>query len=144
MSFALKRPTSWAPRGHEIAWEQWPLTLPAPPPASAGGALPAGYGAAPSNPLWIAEDGTFLRITGREFAFVFDRLNGVLLSYSYRGVKLLERGPLPDFWRAPTGQRRRSMEGARQRRADGPGPRHLRLEDRRAGVEGHRRATEAR
>ena len=25
-----------------------------------------------------------------------------MTSYSYRGVKLLERGPLPDFWRAPT------------------------------------------
>ena len=102
VSFALRKETSWAPRGHEIAWEQWPLTLPAPPPAFAGEASPAGYGAAPSAPLWIVEDGTFLRIRGREFALVFDRLNGVLLSYSYRGVKILDRGPLPDFWRAPT------------------------------------------
>jgi beta-galactosidase len=98
VSFALKRETAWAPRGHEIAWEQWPLRLPARPatPPSASD-VPA-----PSNPLWIAEDGTFARITGREFALVFDRLNGVLTSYSYRGVKLLDRGPLPDFWRAPT------------------------------------------
>jgi beta-galactosidase len=102
VSFALKRETPWAPRGHEIAWEQWPLTLPATPPAFAGVASPAGYGAAPSAPLWIAEDGPVTRITGREFAIVFDRLNGVMLSYSFRGVKLLERGPLPDFWRAPT------------------------------------------
>jgi beta-galactosidase len=27
---------------------------------------------------------------------------GELTSYSYRNVKLLERGPRPDFWRAPT------------------------------------------
>ncbi len=98
VSFALKRETPWARRGHEMAWEQWPLTLPAPPPVPpVTSDVPA-----PSNPLWIAEDGTFLRVTGREFALVFDRLNGVLLSYSYRGVKLLDRGPLPDFWRAPT------------------------------------------
>ncbi len=98
VSFALKRETPWAPRGHEIAWEQWPLTLPAPPPAPAAiSDVPL-----PSNPLWMAEDGTFVRFTGRDFAIVFDRLNGVLLSYSYRGVKLLDRGPLPDFWRAPT------------------------------------------
>ena len=50
----------------------------------------------------MSRTATFLRITGREFALVFDRLNGVLTSYSYRGVKLLDRGPLPDFWRAPT------------------------------------------
>jgi beta-galactosidase len=98
VSFALKRETAWAPRGHEIAWEQWPLPLPARPAAPPSASdVPA-----PSNPLWIAEDGTFARITGREFALVFDRLNGVLTSYSYRGVKLLDRGPLPDFWRAPT------------------------------------------
>ncbi len=98
VSFALKRETAWAPRGHEIAWEQWPLPLPARPEAPpAASDVPA-----PSNPLWIAEDGTFARLTGREFALVFDKLNGVLTSYAYRGVKLLDRGPLPDFWRAPT------------------------------------------
>ena len=98
VSFALRKETAWAPRGHEIAWEQWPLSLPAPPTATpVVSDVPA-----PSNPLWITEDGTFLRIKGREFAMVFDRLNGVLLSYAYRGVKLLDRGPLPDFWRAPT------------------------------------------
>jgi hypothetical protein len=102
VSFALRKELPWAPRGHEIAWEQWPLALPAPPPAFAGEASPAVYGAAPSAPLRITEDGTFLRIKGREFALVFDRLNGVLLSYAYRGVTLLDRGPLPDFWRAPT------------------------------------------
>jgi beta-galactosidase len=98
VSFALKRETAWAPRGHEIAWEQWRLQ----PPARSAAPAAASDVPPPSNPLWIAEDGTFARITGREFALVFDRLNGVLTSYSYRGVKLLDRGPLPDFWRAPT------------------------------------------
>ena len=98
VSFALKRETAWAPRGHEIAWEQWPLPLPAQTPVPpAASDVPA-----PSNPLWMTDDGPITRITGREFALVFDKLNGVLTSYSYRGVKLLDRGPLPDFWRAPT------------------------------------------
>jgi beta-galactosidase len=98
VSFALKRDTPWARRGHEVAWEQWPLTLspkPQGPPVVSD--VPA-----PSNPLWIREDGTLVRFTGREFAMVFDRLNGVITSYSFRNVKLMERGPLPDFWRAPT------------------------------------------
>jgi beta-galactosidase len=98
VSFALKRETAWAKRGFEIGWEQWPLPLPPVPATSpAVSDVPA-----PSWPLWIAEDGTLVRITGREFALVFDRLNGLITSYSYRGRKLLERGPVPDFWRAPT------------------------------------------
>ncbi|MBE3135752.1 MAG: DUF4981 domain-containing protein, partial [Acidobacteria bacterium] len=98
VSFALKRETPWAKRGHEVAWEQWPLplppVLPSPPVVSD---VPV-----PSWPLWLADGSLVARITGREFALVFDKLNGVITSYSYRGVKLLERGPLPDFWRAPT------------------------------------------
>jgi beta-galactosidase len=98
VSFTLTRATPWAPRGHEIAWEQWPLTLPARPQAQAAASdVPA-----PSFPLWTVDTGTITRISGREFALVFDRLNGVMTSYSYRGTQLLDRGPLPDFWRAPT------------------------------------------
>jgi beta-galactosidase len=98
VAFTLKRETMWAKRGFEIAWEQWPLPLAAVPAATpAVSDVPA-----PSAPLWIAEAAPFVRVTGREFALVIDRLNGVMTSYAYRGVKLLERGPLPDFWRAPT------------------------------------------
>ena len=98
VSFTLKRETPWASRGYEIAWEQWPLPLPAAPPAAPSTSdVPP-----PSTPLYIVESAPFVRISGREFALVFDRLNGVMTSYSYRNVKLLERGPLPDFWRAPT------------------------------------------
>ena len=28
--------------------------------------------------------------------------NGVIGQYRYKGVTLLDRGPVPDFWRAPT------------------------------------------
>ena len=96
VSFALKHETAWAPRGFEVAWEQWPLPA-LPPAAPVVSDVPA-----PSWPLWIAEASPVVRITGREFAMVFDRLNGVMTSYAYRGVKLIDRGPLPDFWRAPT------------------------------------------
>jgi beta-galactosidase len=46
--------------------------------------------------------GTLVRFSAPEFALTFDRLNGVITSYSYRGTRLLDRGPLPDFWRAVT------------------------------------------
>lgn len=98
VSFSLRRDTQWATKGHEVAWEQWPLTLPAPPPTPAVTSdIPV-----PAMPLWVQQDGAFLRFRGREFALIFDRLNGVMLSYSYRGVPIIERGPLPAFWRAPT------------------------------------------
>jgi beta-galactosidase len=98
VSFALRREVKWAPRGFEIAWEQWPLPLPATPPVPPSTSdVPAA-----STPLWMVDSAPFVRISGRDFALVFDRLNGVMTSYAYRGVTLLDRGPLPDFWRAPT------------------------------------------
>jgi beta-galactosidase len=98
VSFTLRRAVPWAPRGHEIAWEQWPLPLPAASPAQPSTSdVPP-----PSAPLWMVDSGSVVRISGRDFALVFDRLNGVMASYAYRGVTLLDRGPLPDFWRAPT------------------------------------------
>jgi len=92
LSFTTKDETLWAPKGHEIAWEQWKLPIEAPP------ALPA-----PAPPALGIEDwGRLTYVTGKDFALVFDRLLGAIQSYSYRGVRLLERGPRPDFWRAMT------------------------------------------
>jgi beta-galactosidase len=92
LSFTLKQDTKWAKKGHEIAWEQWKLPVSA-PPAAALSTPPA---------LRIVETGNQVRLSGPDFAILFDRLGGVLNDYSYRNVRLLTRGPLPDFWRAPT------------------------------------------
>lgn len=40
-------------------------------------------------------------INGKNFKAEFDMTNGILKSYSYKGQKLIENGPVPDFWRAP-------------------------------------------
>jgi beta-galactosidase len=90
--FTTTRDQPWAKAGHEVAWEQWPLG--APTPASAPERPPA--------PLAMAPSGNLVRFSGPEFALVFDRLNGVITSYAFRNVQLLQRGPLPDFWRAVT------------------------------------------
>ncbi|HOC19682.1 MAG TPA: beta-galactosidase small subunit, partial [Vicinamibacterales bacterium] len=37
-----------------------------------------------------------------DFSITFDRLAGTMRSYSVRGRRLIERGPVPDFWRAMT------------------------------------------
>jgi beta-galactosidase len=96
VSFALKADTRWAKKGHEVAWEQWKLPVAAaakPAPAPAAGA---------TVPLRIVETPPMVRMGGRDFALVFDRLNGYLVSYAYKDAPLLARGPLPDFWRPMT------------------------------------------
>jgi beta-galactosidase len=93
LSFVLRQDAAWAPRGHELAWEQWRLPVAAPPRPEPPRA---------PTPLRIVEEGPRVRLSGTEFAVVFDRLTGVLTSYTYRAVPLLERGPVPDFWRAST------------------------------------------
>ena len=93
LSFALKADGRWAKRGHEIAWEQWKLPVAAP----AAPAPPS-----PGRPLRIVTTSPYVRMSGRDFALVFDTLNGYLVSYYYKGAPLLDRGPVPDFWRAMT------------------------------------------
>jgi beta-galactosidase len=97
VSFALKADQRWAKHGHEIAWEQWTLPVKA-APMSAPAASPASSG----HSLRIETTSPFVRMSGRDFALVFDSLNGYLVNYFYQGVPLLDRGPTPDFWRAMT------------------------------------------
>ncbi len=93
VSFRLKGDARWAKKGHEVAWEQWklPVEVSAPAPAASS-----------KRPLRIADGSPYVRIGGRDFALVFDRLNGYLVSYSYKSAPMIDRGPVPDFWRAMT------------------------------------------
>jgi beta-galactosidase len=91
--FLTRAETMWAPRGHEVGWEQWPLPYKSPRIHVIDHE---------ADPLSVRSTGQLIRITGRNFALIFDRVQGTLASYSYKGVKLLDRGPLPDFWRAMT------------------------------------------
>ena len=46
--------------------------------------------------------GNVIRFSGPDFALIFDRVQGTIASYAYKDMTLLDRGPLPDFWRAMT------------------------------------------
>ncbi len=96
ISFALKADERWAKHGHEIAWEQWKMPILAAAPAAAPPHAPSGH------PLRIVDSSPYVRLSGRDFALVFDELNGYLVSYFYKGAPLIDRGPTPDFWRAMT------------------------------------------
>ncbi len=102
VSFALKDATPWAPKGHEIAWEQWKL------PVSAPGAK-----VAPRPPLEMVERQDLVKFTGPDFTVMFDKTTGTFHEYTYKGVKLIQRGPLPDFWRAPTDNDRGALKSLR-------------------------------
>jgi beta-galactosidase len=106
VSFKLKRETSWAPLGHEIAWDQ--LALPA-------SAAPAPFAAPKASFLGLADGSTEATLSGKDFSLRVDKQAGVITSYRYKGVTLLERGPLPDFWRAPTANDRGAWKLFRER-----------------------------
>jgi beta-galactosidase len=76
-----------------VAWEQFalPAHTDGPPFRSAG-------------ELSIADGpGTdAYRFSGPDWAMTFDKVAGTILSYYYKGVRLIERGPRSDFWRPAT------------------------------------------
>lgn len=90
--FVLKTDTVWAKRGFEVAWDQFLLPI----SAEARPMSP------PPGELRMAELNELLWLSGADWAIAFNRLKGEIVSWHYKGVPLLERGPRPDFWRAPT------------------------------------------
>jgi beta-galactosidase len=93
MRFLLRADTAWAKKGHELAWEQWDVPFRSGPISVSDSAM---------EPLTMADGGNVIRFANDKVAVVFDRLQGTIGSYSYAGIKLLDRGPIPDFWRAMT------------------------------------------
>ena len=92
-SVRLKEDTSWAPKGHEIAAEQFKL------PFNSNVAL-TGIKSLP--PLKKTETREEVVISGKDFAVRFDRKAGSLASFQYKGTELIAKGLEPNFWRAPT------------------------------------------
>jgi beta-galactosidase len=95
--FTLPRETAWAPRGHEVAWEQFPL--PGAPPASLG---PLDRFA----PLEVDRTNGQLVIRGEGFTYTFDEASGTLSSIKVGEVELLRQGPRANVWRAPLANER--------------------------------------
>lgn len=105
VSFVDKNDTLWSSRGHEIAWDQFKLPVSAPAVALRRSDTAA---------LAMEDGADTVSLRGAEFSMRFSKREGVITSYRYRGVDLLERGPRPDFWRATTNNDRgawKSMKG---------------------------------
>ncbi len=90
----IRDETATLPAEHEIAWEQFQLPVVAP--------VPDRSGAAGLLPPEFRDDGSSIRVGGKDFALVFDKGTGNLTSWQSGDLELLQDGPKPNFWRAPT------------------------------------------
>lgn len=96
----LAKPTAWAAKGHEIAWEQVPIEGTAShPPVATIESL---------GTLRIEESGTQAVVSGKDFSATFDRQSGALTSLRYGRDELLVQnekfpsGPRLNVFRAFT------------------------------------------
>jgi len=95
IDFTLAADTPWADRGHEVAWAQF--QLPVPKSRTAPHVITANNAAA----LEAAESDRVIHVAGEEFDLLFDKVYGLIGSWTYQGDELIEVGPRLNFWRAP-------------------------------------------
>jgi beta-galactosidase len=93
ISFRLADDTSWADRGHEVAWEQFKLDLEAETPSMVITSMPV---------LEVDESEDEITVSGKGFTVRFDAAGGTIVSWTSDGTELISSGPRPNFWRAPT------------------------------------------
>lgn len=90
--YSLKNEEPFLPKGYEVAAEQFLLNT-----------LPATIFNPSSKPaLKIEQTQTQCSISGKNFTMQFNLQKGVLESYKLKGEEIIQQGPVPAFWRAPT------------------------------------------
>ncbi len=93
LSFRLTDAAPWAEAGHEVAWEQFELPIEAPMPEPDVTAMPE---------LALKEAEQAITVSGDELRVQINKTTGMMESYQFGGVELIQHGPRPNFWRAPT------------------------------------------
>ena len=88
-----KQDTSWAKKGHELAWEQFQLPIQSPAPELALAKMPE---------LLVAEDSAKVKVESSGFSLTCEKTSGLLTSWRYQAVELIQSPLQPHFWRAPT------------------------------------------
>ena len=88
ISFVLKEDTLWAKAGHEVAFGQKIYKKVQIPVIS-------------QKPLRVVHGHYNLGVKGENFDCLFSELSGGLVSYRYAGKEMIEKIPMPNFWRAP-------------------------------------------
>jgi beta-galactosidase len=92
--FLLAAETSWAPKGHEVAWEQFRIPFPVAPKTTITlSAIPG---------LAVKAEDDQVKVMGKDFLVVFNKTVGSITSYQCDGQELLKSGPCENYYRAPT------------------------------------------
>ena len=89
ISFRLKEDTSWAKKGHEVAFGQGVIAVVRSIPSKK------------VTPFTVTHGTHNIGVRGENFDVLFSDLNGGLVSYRYGGVEMIKMIPKPNFWRAP-------------------------------------------
>ena len=100
VSFRLKEDMSWADAGHEVAFGQKIYKK-----------IPAFH--ASEKPIRMVHGKVNIGVKGEDFDCLFSMLSGGLVSYRYAGKEMIEKIPMPNFWRAPVDNDNGSMAPAR-------------------------------
>lgn len=100
VSFWLKEDMSWADAGHEVAFGQKIYKK-----------IPAFH--ASERPIRVVHGKVNIGVKGEDFDCLFSMLSGGLVSYRYAGKEMIEKIPMPNFWRAPVDNDNGSMAPAR-------------------------------
>ena len=100
VSFVLREDTFWAKAGHEVAFGQKVYKKEV-------------KFAVPEKPLQVVRGKVNIGVKGDDFDCLFSLLNGGLVSYRYAGKEMIEKIPMPNFWRAPVANDNGSMAPGR-------------------------------
>ncbi|MBA4492901.1 glycoside hydrolase family 2 TIM barrel-domain containing protein [Paenactinomyces guangxiensis] len=94
ISFTLPEGTSWAPKGHEVARQQFKLPFGTPEaPELDPEKMPS---------LHVDNLDKQATVKGKDFEVVFDKEKGTVSSFKYNGKEMFKTGPVPNFWRPPS------------------------------------------
>ncbi|MBG0858466.1 MAG: DUF4981 domain-containing protein, partial [Bacteroidales bacterium] len=92
IGFYQKGNTQWAEDGFEIAWEQIGL------PWIVNGQKSDRQSV---NLLTVQEEDKKLKLSGKDFEYIFDESTGILASLKVSGREMIKRGAALNVWRAP-------------------------------------------
>ncbi len=93
VTFTLADDAPWANRGHVVAWDQFQIPFDAP------GAATVALDQMPQ--VTLREQGKAYTVSGKDFAVTIGRNSGAIESLLFKGVELVTRSLVPNFWRPP-------------------------------------------
>ncbi|MDX2190345.1 MAG: glycoside hydrolase family 2 TIM barrel-domain containing protein [Bacteroidota bacterium] len=89
-----KKSSIWAEKGHEIAYDQFLIP---------NNNFPIVLNYDKSDKTFqTKENNDFVTVTGNQFKVIFQKNNGNLISWTFKGNEIIKEGPKTSIWRAPT------------------------------------------